>query len=85
MYIPLFNKSNYSLLSSMLKIDDIISYAVDNNLPKIALTDTNMYGAMEFIKKCKSKNIEPIIGLHILCDDFSRQPPRLRHSTQAIF
>ena len=71
MYIPLFNKSNYSLLSSMLKIDDIISYAVDNNLPKIALTDTNMYGAMEFIKKCKSKNIEPIIGLHILCDDFS--------------
>ena len=71
MYIPLFNKSNYSLLSSMLKIDDIISYAVDNNLPNIALTDTNMYGAMEFIKKCKSKNIEPIIGLHILCDDFS--------------
>ena len=71
MYIPLFNKSNYSLLSSMLKIDDIISYAVDNNLPMIALTDTNMYGTMEFIKKCKSENIKPIIGLHALLDSFS--------------
>ena len=26
MYIPLFNKSNYTLLSSLLKIDDIIQY-----------------------------------------------------------
>ena len=46
MYIPLFNKSNYTLLSSLLKIDDLIEYAKKNNLSCIALTDTNMYGTM---------------------------------------
>lgn len=69
MYIPLFNKSNYTLLSSLLKIDDIISYAKENNLPSIALTDTNMYGTMEFITKCKKQDIKPIIGLNIVIEN----------------
>ena len=43
MYIPLFNKSNYTLLSSLLKIDDLIDYAIKNNISSIAITDTNMY------------------------------------------
>ena len=71
MYIPLFNKSNYSLLSSLLKIDDIVKYAIDNNISSIALTDTDMYGVMEFIKKCESNNIKPIIGLNIVLEDIN--------------
>ena len=71
MYIPLFNKSNYSLLSSLLKIDDIIEYAKQNNISSIALSDINMYGTMEFKKKCQNENIKPIIGLHIILEDFS--------------
>ena len=70
MYIPLFNKSNYSLLSSLIKISDLIDYAKKENISSIALTDTNMYATMEFIKKCESENIKPIIGLHVLLDDF---------------
>ena len=42
MYIPLYNKSNYSLLSSLLTIDDIISFAIKNNMQSIAISDTNM-------------------------------------------
>ena len=71
MYIPLFNKSNYSLLSSLLKIDDIISFAKDSNISSIAISDTNMYGTMEFIKKCNNANLKPIIGLHILLEEFN--------------
>ena len=71
MYIPLFNKSNYSLLSSLLKIDDIIYYAKENNLPSIAISDVNMYGTREFITKCNKENIKPIIGIHILLEEFS--------------
>ena len=63
--IPLYNKSNYSLLSSLLKIDDIISYAKNHNISSIALTDDNMYGMMEFVKKCEREKIKPIIGLEI--------------------
>ena len=71
MYIPLCNKSNYSLLSSLLKIDDLINYAKEKNISSIALTDTNMYGIMEFISKCKKENIKPIVGLNILIDDYN--------------
>ncbi len=70
MYIPLWNKSNYSLLSSLLKIDDIILYAKNHHLPSIALTDINMYGVMEFFKKCTSQNINPIIGLQVKTSEY---------------
>ena len=71
MYIPLFNKSNYTMLSSLLKIDDIVNFAKNNNISSIALTDTNMYGTMEFIKKCESNNIKPIIGLELVLEEFN--------------
>ena len=70
MYIPLYNKSNYNLLSSLLKIDDIVKFAEDNNLTSISLTDSNMFGTMEFIKKCEKVNIKPVIGLEINLVDF---------------
>ena len=70
MYIPLFNKSNYTLLSSLLTTTDIVDYAEKQNICAIAITDTNMYGTMEFIKKCESQNIKPIIGLQLLLDEF---------------
>ena len=71
MYIPLWNRSNYTLLSSLLKIDDIIDYAKNNNIPSISIVDTNMYGTMEFIKKCEKKNIKPVIGLEVITNDFT--------------
>ena len=69
MYIPLYNKSYYSLLSSMLSIDDIVSFAVNHKISSIALSDDTMYGVMEFIHKCYKVSIKPIIGLSIHLDD----------------
>ena len=71
MIIPIYNKSNYTLLSSLLKIDDIISYAKKNNLPSISLTDSNMFGTMEFIHKCQKQDIKPVIGLEVNLEDFT--------------
>ena len=70
MYIPLFNRSNYTMLSSLLKIDDIIEYAKNNNISSISLVDSNMYGTMEFIKKCEKNSIKPIIGLEVILEEF---------------
>ena len=70
MYIPLYNKTNYSLLSSLIKIDDIISYAINNKLDSISIADTNMYGTMEFIKECNKNNIKPIIGLELILEEY---------------
>ena len=70
MYIPLNNKTNYTLLSSLLKIDDLLNYAEKNHLDSICIIDKNMYSTMEFIKKCNNKFIKPIIGLELVLDDF---------------
>lgn len=71
MYIPLFNRTNYSLLSSMLKIDDLIFYAKNSNISTIAITDSNMFGTMEFIKSCEKENIKPVVGLELILENFN--------------
>ena len=70
MYIPLFNTTNYTLLSSLLKIDNLIQFSVQSNISSIAITDPNMFGTMEFIKKCEKNSIKPIIGLKVLLEDY---------------
>lgn len=70
MYIPLYNITNYTLLSSLIKIDDLIEYAKKNNISSISITDKNMFGTMEFIKKCEKNNIKPVIGLELELDEF---------------
>ena len=42
MYIPLYNKTTYSFLSSVLNVDDLISIALNNKLPAIAICDNNL-------------------------------------------
>ena len=63
MYIPLYNKTTYSFLSSLLEVEDLISIALENNLSSIAICDDNMYGVMDFILKCQNNNINPIVGV----------------------
>ena len=69
MYIPLNNKTSYSLLSSLISIDDLINYAKKNNLKSIAIADENMYGVAEFITKCRNNGINPVVGLEIKIED----------------
>ena len=65
MYHLFYVKSNYSLLQSLLTIDDIVSYHEKASLSFASICDDNMYGTMEFIQKCKAKKIQPIIGLEL--------------------
>ena len=65
MFIPIYNKTTYSFLSSLLNIDDLIEIALNNKLDSIAICDNNLFGAMEFIRKCEINNINPIIGLDL--------------------
>ena len=62
-YPPINVKTDYSLLNSLIKIDDLIVIAKNNNLKTLFIADDNLYGAYEFYKKCVSNDIKPIIGL----------------------
>ena len=63
--VPLYLKTEYSLLESMIRIPDLISYAKEHHIDTLAITDSNLYGAMEFYLACKKNDIKPIIGLEI--------------------
>ena len=65
MQAPINIKSNYSLLESMIKIDDLIDIALKNNIKALTIADKNMYGALEFYEACLKNNIKPIIGLEV--------------------
>ena len=67
-YTPLYIKTDASLLKSLIKIDDLIEYALKNKLTSLALTDENMYNAIEFYEKCRKNKIKPIIGLEVTID-----------------
>src|SRR5574344_2106888 len=66
MYTPLYIKTNNSLLTSMIKLDDLIMFAKRNNIKSLTITDNNMYGVMDFYHICINNNIKPIIGLEVL-------------------
>lgn len=70
MYTPLYIKTNYSLLSSLIKVEDLIEFAKAHNIPSLGICDNNMYITMKFYKLCKENNIKPIIGLEIQIDDY---------------
>jgi DNA polymerase III subunit alpha len=77
-FTHLHTHSHYSLLAALPKIDDLVSASKEYGMTSLALTDNgNMYGAIEFYKACKKKDIKPIIGV----DFYLAQ--RTRHDKEA--
>lgn len=64
-YAPLWIKSDYSILTSLIKIDDLINTLSLNNVGVAAICDDNLFGCMEFYNKCKKHGIKPIMGLEV--------------------
>lgn len=56
--------SEYSLLQSINRIEELVEYAKHNGYSALALTDRDvLYGAVPFYKACQKAGIKPIIGL----------------------
>ena len=68
-YIPLRVKTSYSLLTSLNDINKMILFCKENGIDTLCITDSNMYGVMEFYKECIKNNIKPVIGLELIIDD----------------
>ncbi|MEJ9228088.1 DNA polymerase III subunit alpha [Peribacillus butanolivorans] len=71
-YTHLHIQSGYSLLTSTVKISELVAKAKADGCTSLALTDRNvMYGSVYFYKECKKQGIKPIIG--ILADVLDEQ------------
>lgn len=58
-------KTDYNVLSSMIKLPDLFSYAVTNNINTLGIVDDNLCYVAEFLKLCQKYNIKPVIGLEV--------------------
>lgn len=73
-FVHLNIHSEYSLLSSNIKIEDLAIKLKEYNMNAAALTDFgNMFGAVEFYKIMKKNGIKPIIGIQLnVINDLSK-------------
>lgn len=69
MYTNLYIKTNYSLLSSLVQIDELIKIAKKRNMKSLAICDNDMTSTMLFYKSCINNDIKPIIGLDLNYDN----------------
>lgn len=65
MYIPLGVKTDNSLLTSLIKIKDLINYLKEHNITTCGILDNRLYGAVDFYFNCINNDIKPIIGLDV--------------------
>ncbi len=75
-FIHLHVHTEYSVLDGAAPISRLVETAANMRMPAIAMTDHgSMYGTVKFYKKCKEKNINPIIGCEVYITDnrFSRE------------
>ena len=64
-YVPLYIKTDYSILRSLIKIDDLINKLLLLDIKACCICDDNLFGVAEFYNKCLKNDIKPIIGLEI--------------------
>ena len=58
-------KTDYSILTSLIKIPDLISYAINNHIEALGIIDDNLSSSMEFILECQKNNIKPLVSLEV--------------------
>ncbi len=72
-FVHLHVHTEYSLLDGLTKIKKLIPAVKEMGMNAIAITDHgNLYGTVEFYKKCKDAGIKPIIG----CEAYFTQGDR---------
>ncbi len=65
MNIPLKVTTDYSILKSIIKIDNLIKFCLLKNIKVCGICDNNLCGVVEFYQKCLQNNIKPLIGLEV--------------------
>lgn len=72
-FVHLHVHTEYSLLDGASRINQLIDRAKELNMPAIAITDHgSMYGAIDFYKAAKARDIKPIIGCEVYIAPKSR-------------
>jgi DNA polymerase-3 subunit alpha len=79
-FVHLRLHSEYSIVDGLVRIDDGVKAAAQDNQPALAITDlANLFGMVKFYKAARGKGVKPIAGCEawITNDDDRDKPSRL--------
>ncbi len=69
MFAHLRLHSEFSVVDSTCRLDEVVQAAAADGLPALALTDlSNLFGAVKFYREARSKGVQPIIGAEIFLE-----------------
>ena len=72
-FVHLHVHTEYSLLDGAIRINDLVKKVKGMGMKAVAITDHgNMFGVIEFYKKCVAEGIKPIIGCEVYVAPRSR-------------
>ena len=76
-FIHLRLHSEYSILDSTIRIDEVVSKAVADQMPALALTDlSNLFGLVKFYQSTYRNGIKPILGCDVwITNESDRNKP----------
>lgn len=69
-FVHLRVHSEYSLLDSLVRIDDVVTACANQGMPALAITDRcNVYGLVKFYTAAQSQGIKPVFGADLVLRD----------------
>ena len=72
-FVHLNVRSSFSLLEGALTVAKIAALSKADRAPAVALTDDNLFGALEFSEKLAGAGVQPIVGLTLRLDFQDRE------------
>lgn len=84
-FIHLHVHSQYSLLEGAMKVQKLVDACVAQNMPAIALTDTNnLFGGMDISYACAKAGVQPILGTQLLLKEEMDHAPTAREEINPL-
>jgi DNA polymerase III subunit alpha len=69
MFVHLRLHTEFSVVDSTCRIDDVVKVAASDAQPAMAITDlNNLFGAIKFYKQARGKGVKPVIGAEIILE-----------------
>ena len=65
-FVHLHVHTEYSILESTIRLEDLIAKTAEYKMPAVAMTDDSVFfGMVPFFNQCKSKGVKPILGAEV--------------------
>jgi DNA polymerase-3 subunit alpha len=69
MFVHLRLHTEFSVVDSTCRIDDVVATAAKDGQPALAITDlNNLFGAIKLYKQARGKGVKPVIGAEVMIE-----------------